>query len=113
MIPISTKYVACKPGAAEHAVDRAARRCSSCDRSIDELICPRCEPVYSHNVEIIDSVVHRRWICRVCLREGVEPMPDAADYQILRAKKLAPERPGGPLTDSPHPDLAVEYPLSK
>jgi len=110
MIAISSNHVPCHEDSVEHQVDHGTRRCVLCRKSLDELDCPpgRCERVYSHNIELVENVVHRKWICRVCLGEGVEPMADAHEYQILKGRLLARES-GGPVMDSPYPDLSLEY----
>jgi hypothetical protein len=113
-LSISTKHHACLNGAPAHLIEFGTRHCSLCRKSHDELACPACEPVYSSNVEVIDGVVHRLWICRVCLHNGADPMPDAQEYQVLKGGlaefKSGPI--GGPVLDSPRPSLRVEYPGS-
>lgn len=111
-IPIT--FHPCLPEKPSHVIEHGSKHCKWCGKSHGELGCPTeqdCRKVYSSNVEIIDGVVHRRWICRVCLHEGAERMPDAQEYTLLMGKlaefKSGPS--GGPVMDGPLPDLRVEF----
>lgn len=114
---ISAAAVPCLNDAPKHRLARGSLICEGCGRHMRYLLCPEHDKVFSHNVELAPEGGFRRlWICRVCLSEGKEPLPDAQEYQILKGKKLAAMAPvvpvGGPVEDSPRPDLRVEYPGS-
>lgn len=113
IVEISASVVPCVDGFSRHTVDRRARSCTRCKKSIGQLRCPTHEKVYSHNVELAPlGGFLRKWICRICLSEGEEPFPEAQEYQILRGRKLAVIPAGGALEDSPQVDLRTEYPSS-
>ena len=101
----------CAEGSSRHLLDPDAEICTRCNRTIYELRCPTHDKVYSHNIALENSMMRRKWICRVCLSEGTDPFPDATEYQILMGRKLAAPS-GGPLEDSPRPDLRTEFPRS-
>lgn len=114
---IPASAVPCLNDGPKHRLARGSLICEGCGRHVRDLRCPVHEKVYSHNVDLAGDGSYRRlWICRVCLSEGTEPLPDAKEYQILRGRKLsamAPPSPlGGPVEESPRPDFRVEYPGS-